>query len=148
MKFKLSYYLTPEVNQKAIQTLSERLEHFFKDKYYGLDINEFYVGITCVEPQFDNFFKVRKPKYTGEKKVYTKDGVNFEIEKTLEYDIKLDYEKYMGLDEKSKERMIITSIKNSINELKTIKKISNLDFNFEQFSDELKGFDALDKRRV
>lgn len=145
MKLKLTYYLTPDVNPKSIQDLSEKLEFFFKDKSYGNDISSIYIGISCVDPKFDKFFKPRKPMYTSEKKTYMKEGINFEIEKTLEYDIKINYEQYKTLDEKLLKKEIALNILDSIRDLTEIKRIAKLEFDFKQFSNELDDFVKLGK---
>jgi hypothetical protein len=91
MKFGLALNISYDINGDAFQSLHTELLTLLSYKDYGQDIKELYIGIICVHPDFDPFFKPRKPKYTSEKKRYEEDRVVYELEKTLEYDIRFDH---------------------------------------------------------
>jgi hypothetical protein len=138
MKFKFTFY--SNINTALFQELCNVLDAFLSDKNYGDDILNYHIGIICADPKFDQFFKPRRPKYIEEKKATTRDGIKYEVKKTLGYDIKFDYEFYLKMDDESAKRHILAKILDSIIEIKKIKSINKLDFNFELFFSDLKGF--------
>ncbi len=140
MKFRLVFYTNQEIDTALMQDLSNMIEIFLLDKYYGDNILNYYIGIICVDPKFDQFFKPRRPKYTGEMKTSIRDGIKCETEKTLQIDIKLDYEHYLKLDIVSAKKYLIKRILESFIELKQNKRINKLDFDFELFYNDLMGF--------
>ena len=114
----------------SLNSLREKSNVLFKDKFYGRDLLEIHVGIICVAPEYDNFFKVGRYKYQKERKEYIKDSVEYVIEKTFEYNIKLDYYIYKSLEGEKFKETLISEILNSFQILKTpaiIKKIEDFD---------------------
>ena len=93
MEFGLAKYLSNDLTNKSkiIQDYSERLSEFFKSKYYGDGLKDISVGIICVSPEFESFFKPRKPKFTKSKTVVIY-GLRTVYDHVFECDVKLDYE--------------------------------------------------------
>ncbi len=79
MDFGLSEEISSDVSQKAdlFTEVSALLEKHFLNKDFGDGIKNLTIGIICVRPEVDFFFKERK-KYTKSKAM-------------LEYDVKLDH---------------------------------------------------------
>jgi hypothetical protein len=79
MDFGLSLEIAEDIYDKStvLNTLSNSIEHYFKDRNYGSGIVNLTIGLICVPPQMESFFKVRR-KYTKSRR-------------TLEYDVRLDY---------------------------------------------------------
>lgn len=79
MDFGLSLEIAEDIYDKSttLNSLSTSIKHYFKDRNYGSGITDLTIGVICVPPQMESFFKVRS-KYTKSKKM-------------LEYDVKLDH---------------------------------------------------------
>ncbi len=135
MKFALVSYISQDIDGDIIQDLSEKISSFLNNKVYGKDVEKYYIGIMCVDQEYEQFFKIRKPKYTSEKKIYEKGGIKYEIEKTVEYDIKIDYETFKQLNKNKAQELLAEKILESISIISKIKKIK--DFNIESFSFDL-----------
>ena len=121
-----------------IHNLSDSLNDHFKDKSFGDDLKELLIGIIVVAPEFDFFFKVRKPKYRQGKKVLTLHGNQYEVEDSVGYDVKLDYSKYSSYQEDEFMSHLKSEIFSSIQILNQIKRLKK--FDFEAFAAELEGF--------
>ena len=90
MNFGLAVNVSVEIRNKTylIHSLSDGLEAEFKNKTYGNDIKTLTIGVLCVSPQFEQFYKKEiKPKYTKGPKAINPDGIPFTLEDSLEYDI-------------------------------------------------------------
>ncbi|UBM59228.1 hypothetical protein LAG90_00965 [Marinilongibacter aquaticus] len=98
MKFGLTQEsnLTTE-QSSALNDLSLDISRFLEQKSYGKDVEELYIGIICVKPEFEPFFKVRKPKYTKEF-FSEKLGVPVSGKSILEIDLKIDYNEVKDFD--------------------------------------------------
>jgi hypothetical protein len=134
MEFGLAQYISAEISDfsESINSLSDGIKEFVKNKEYGSSINELFIGVVCVSPKFETFFKPRVPKYTANKKQVHKEGFNYEIERCLEYDIKLDFELFKNATDN--ERIIIIA-EELIKSLRIIDemKIKIKDFNTGEF---------------
>jgi hypothetical protein len=128
MKFGLAIILTNEVENKTdiIQSLSDELKISFASKQYGQDIKSYTIGIVCVSPQFEQFFKEKRPKYTKGKKVINPDGIPFTLEDSFEYDIKIDFESFKNANEEEVKRILAEEILASLVAFEKMKsKIKN-----------------------
>jgi len=78
LKFAIAQYtnLTQEQNN-WVNDLSVELESFFENKNYGEDLRELYFGLITVKPEFDQFFKEKRPRYRPGERTSMVDG--FEI---------------------------------------------------------------------
>ena len=114
------------------------LEQQLKTYFNGKDVLSYTIGITCVSPQFDPFFKVNKPKYI-EDKTETHDGFSVRIDKSYEYGIKLNHNKVLNASEEEVKKMLASSIMESLSHLDSLpRKIK--DFDKEQFRADLESF--------
>lgn len=122
MDFGFSQEISEDVIHKGdvITLLSFRAEDFFREKDFGEGIQTLIIGFICVHPDFDFFFKKRKK--------YTKEG------KVLEYDIKLNHEKFKDATEQGIKELIAMEIKES---LKIISDLKIENFDVERFEKDL-----------
>lgn len=98
MKIGFAQYgsLNQEFNE-YLSSLEEQINNLVKNESYGDDLKEIYIGIICVSPEFDSFFKVSKPKYQKDNKTYIKEGIKYELNKTFQYDVKLEFNLFKSL---------------------------------------------------
>lgn len=123
-----------ENKSSLIVDFSDEMESYFEDKNYGHDIKSYTIGVICVSPQFEMFFKGKKPKYTKGKKATIQEGVPFTLEDSFEYDIKLDFDIFNNTTESEARKILATEIMKSISAL-------------EDFKSKIKDFDANDFKR-
>ena len=92
MKFAIVQYtnLTEEQNG-WINELSNEMESFFENQNYGNDLNELYFGLITVKPEFDQFFKKRKPRYKQGETTSKVDGFEIKTNNCAEIDCKLEF---------------------------------------------------------
>lgn len=90
-------------------------------------IDELYIGIICVHPRFDSVFKPRRPRYVVSVDKNSDTGEVLKYTRTLEYEIKLDFESVRAADEGSAVRILIKCIFDSIDNISRVKKLANFD---------------------
>lgn len=137
MEFAIVLHVSEEMIKKMDFTndWNQQFKAFFQGKEYGKDISSYLVGVTCVSPQFEPFFKVRKPTYI-EKKIETHDDFSVEISKSYGYDIKLDFNVVLNSNKEDIKKILASEIKNSLSHLDSLpKKIK--DFNKDRFKGDL-----------
>ncbi|WP_264536250.1 hypothetical protein [Flavobacterium sp. N1736] len=132
MKFGLAIISTPEVENKIeiINSLSDDLRFFFKNKDYGNDVKSYTIGVHCqnVPPGFEKFSKLPKPSYTKGKKTINPDGIPFTLEDSFEHSIKLDFETFKNSSEIEAEKYLAQEIIKSLDIIETMKaKIKDFD---------------------
>ena len=129
MKFGFALNLSPEINKflEVFNRIEQEISDITEQGIYGDGINELYIGIICVAPQFEAFFKPRKPRYEKEKKTYEKEGIKYKDYKTLQYEIKLDFDYMKNSDEEAAKRKLVESVFNSLDVIETIKEIKSFD---------------------
>ncbi len=93
-------------------------------------IDELYIGIICVHPRFDSVFKPRRPRYVVSVDKNSDTGEVLKYTRTLEYEIKLDFESVRAADEGSAVRILIKCIFDSIDNISRVKKLANFDMVF------------------
>lgn len=141
MNFSIALYTSRETANKAslITSLSEAIKEYLENKSYGSDLKSVIIGIICVSPQSEAFFKVRKPKYTKDKKHIKSEGFEYENEKYLEYDLKIDFESFKNANEKEAKKALAREILASLVVFENMKsKIKDFDTN--SFKIDLKKF--------
>jgi len=96
--------------------LSVEADEITSQKNYGNVIDTLYVGLICVNPRFDTFFKVRKPRYFKELiRTDEHDMASTMVEsRSFEMEIKFDYHKMVQSDIGYSNRIIVKSIIDSI----------------------------------
>lgn len=114
--------------------LSRKIGAHFKSRSYGNGVASIFIGIICVSPEFDFFFKIRKPKYKRGKEKIVHDGVEHELESALRYDLKLNFKDING----ETESRIATILEDQIiASLDIFDKLDIKDFDKEAFKVEL-----------
>ena len=140
MEFGLA--ITGNIEQSKsnlIVKLSDEFELFFRNYNYGDEVKSFTIGIVCVAPQFEKFFKEKKPKYTKGVKIINPDGIPFKLEDSLEYSIKLDFETFKNGTEEECKKLLAKEILNSLSVVESMKnKIK--DFDLEKFKADLERY--------
>ena len=112
-----------------IHKLSSKMESFFSSKNYGDGIKSFTIGIVCITPQFEQFFKNTRPKYTKGKQVISPDGISIVLENNFEYGIRLNYDEFIESDEKAAMKILSREIILSFPSLEDImQNIPHFDF--------------------
>lgn len=143
MRLFISHIFSVEIQQKSNIPLliSNNLSKYFKEKEYGSGLFELGINLICVSSNFEQFFKPKKPKFINEKKtkksVYTKQ--EYEIEKYLTFDLKLDYETFKNASEEESKKIIAQEIVSSFSTLDNMKKKIK-DFDWEQFEKDVKQY--------
>lgn len=124
MKFNIVQYTTDEISPKSnmLTSISNEIEAFLKKKDYGADIDSLYIGLVCVNPQFEQFFQSRE-KYTKSKKM-------------LEYSMKLEFERFKNSTENEAIEILIQNILTSIG--KPIEKFSLDNFKIVSYKQDIK----------
>ena len=125
MYFAITIDMSEDLLDKSdtIHDYSDLLKTFFKNKSYGKGIEALYIGIIAVHPKFD-FFSIIRKKYTKSKK-------------QLQYNIKLDYEKFKNSNKQEILEMLINDILNS---LTIIDELKIKDFDLAAFKHDLNKF--------
>lgn len=140
MKILISPIFSVEIEKKTVLaiSISNNLENYFNDKDYGEDLKEIIISIICVSEGFEQFFKPKKPKYIKDKKIIISNLTKqtHEIEKSLEYDIKLDFQEFKNATEKESKKIIAREILLSLDTLEPMKKKIK-DFEWETFKRDL-----------
>lgn len=135
MKVYFTLEASPEVIEKLGLIHDQRIEDFFETRSYSEDLEVLYIAVSCMSPKFEPLFKLRKPKYTSENKVYIHKGVQVEKKaRSFEYELRLDYSRYNSLNEIGSQlsKDIIASL-DTIHSCKQIKNL-NIDRFKEDFS--------------
>ena len=109
MNFGLSQEISKDILGKAwiIHTISKALGRHFRDKDYGGGIKTITIGVICVSPNFEFFFKTRK-KYSKNKNL-------------IEYDVKLDYKSFKDASENQIYEILSENIVQSLNVIENLK---------------------------
>ena len=117
MEFALTLEVSELIGENGvsdyIKEVSNHISAFLDDRDYGDDLKTIYIGIICVAPEFDFFFKVRKPKYKKGTIVTIEDGCPYKQTDSLVYDVKLDYGKFVEASEEEVKRMLSVDLLNS-----------------------------------
>jgi protein-tyrosine-phosphatase len=136
MKLALAQYTSAEIRKETrfFIDFSDDMEGYFLKKKYGNDLMEIVIGIICVSPIFEQFFKLKAPKYIKEKKHIKSEGFEYEVEKCLEYSIKLDFETFKNSSEVEAKKHLAQEILKSLDTIETMKsKIKDFDLiNFKK----------------
>ncbi|OQP59686.1 hypothetical protein A3860_36565 [Niastella vici] len=98
MSIGLGLNLSPDLSKRSalLVGLSQYLMSEFKDHKFPKGMDKIAIGIICVDPKFDFFFKPKQPKLT-KNKTHKEDGREQQLGNVFEYEIKLDYQKAKSL---------------------------------------------------
>ncbi|NJY64118.1 hypothetical protein HC174_15350 [Salinimicrobium sp. CDJ15-81-2] len=139
MKFAIAQYtnLTPEQN-KWINDLSVELKSFFENRNYGEDLQELYFGLITVKPEFDQFFKKKKPKYEPGEKTSFIDGIEIKSTNFAEIDCKLQFSE---VSNSNKEELITKVCEEILSESDCLTRLSKLQkFDFDSYISDLEDY--------
>ncbi len=136
---KFSVELDSTTKRAEFRELVVKLEAYFNAKSYGDDICSYLIGVVCVHPNYDQFFKIGRPKYVEDRTVvYEKILGPTHIYKSFSFNIKLDFEEFISSNTEDGLKMIAGSIMETVRTLKYPKKIK--DFDKEKFYEDLRLF--------
>ncbi|UII31973.1 hypothetical protein LVD17_27170 [Fulvivirga ulvae] len=139
MKFKITQESNLGTSKvTAIHNLALGINEYLSNRTYGSDVEEFLIGTICLKPEFEQFFKPRKPKYI-KREVSNNLGVEVVSQNSYGYDIKLDYAMLVEANEEVLRRTVANEIMKSLTHLDSLpKKIT--DFDKEAFKHDLKQY--------
>lgn len=130
MKIKLAKTFSKDFDKTTkdsdVEELEIALQLFFYEKNYGHSIVDYLIGIICVHPNFDPFFKPKRPSYVENKNINL-EGFDVSIYKTFSLDIKLNFEDYYKSDKENGLKMIANEIITTVKYLKYPAKIKDFD---------------------
>jgi len=133
MKFAIAQEIDLEASKKEhiIEKVSNLIKSFLSNKDYGDDLQHFYIGCICIKtpPGYEEWFKIRRPRYKAKTTVKKLDGSKIELYGVFSYDIKPDYERFVYSSDEESERILAEEI---------LKSLSH----FDRLSKRVKNFDA------
>ena len=122
--------------KKVFDEFEEKIDTLIRNKEYGSDLSTIYVGWICVAPEYEPFFKIRKPKYYQNRQT-TVDGLGYKMVNTLEYEIKIDYTEILNSSYDDLNSILTNKLAYSLkNIIKDNKKIK--DFNLDELIKNIK----------
>lgn len=124
--------------RKILMTIEQSINQLIEDVNYGKSIETILIGLIAVEPIYDKFFKPRRPRYTEHKETMAFGSIPIVIHKTLEIEIKMDYETCLNAEGGGLRKMIVSEVTNTLRTIKLPKKVA--DFNKERFVADLESF--------
>lgn len=113
--------------EDAMKRLSELVNNSAASHYYGESIERIFIGLIVVEPIYNKFAQPRRPRYTAHKEIVALGSIPMVFHKTLEIEIKLDYEQVLATDEEAFCRIVATKVLNTLRALKLPKKVTDFD---------------------
>lgn len=117
--------------------IEEELSKFFGNKSYSNDLENLYIGIFCMSPNFEPFFAQVKPVYRPLAKTYTRKGIKVHVEaKTYSYEVRLDFSIYNKVE--NIKSLLANDIIDSLTQILECNKIKSLDIN--SFKDDFRSF--------
>lgn len=125
--------LTQETNLSLektlfINNLSILLQDYFKNSNYGEGVKQVLIGIICVKPEFDFFYKERGVQYVVKRSFKNELGEKIMIENSVSFDIKLNFEMCLNLNQNQFKQLVFTEILKSMQKLDSLpKKVKNFD---------------------
>jgi len=117
--------------RQTIKDMSETANNLIASNYYGQSIEKILIGLIAVEPIYDAFAKPRRPRYTDHKETMALGSIPIVTHKTLEIEIKLDFEQLLAAEDKELQKMVTIEVLKTLHSLKLPKKVT--DFNKDRF---------------
>ena len=113
--------------RQAIKEVSEAANNLVASNDYGESIEKMLVGLIVVEPVYDDFSKPRRPRYTAHKETMAFGSIHIVSHKTLEIEIKLNYEQVLMAEDEELKRIVASEVLNTFQNLKVPKKVTDFD---------------------
>ncbi|WP_426486239.1 hypothetical protein [Flavobacterium sp. 2] len=141
MKLALVQYTSADIVKETnfLTDFSNDLKYYFSKKEYGDSLQNIFVGIICVSSSLEAFFKPRRPRYTKDKKHVKSEGFEYDIEKYLEFDLKLDFEIIKIASEHEAKKYLVQEILKSLEIIDTMKSKFK-DFDLVNFKKDLENY--------
>ena len=146
MTFGIAQYtnLTQEQNN-WVNDLSVELKSFFENRNYGQELNELYFGLITVKPEFDQFFKKKRPRYRPGERVSEVDGIEIKSNNCAEIDCKIEFSQ---VSELKKEELIEKVCEEILTESDCLTRLSKLKkFDFQSYKSDLEKY-FIDKNYI
>lgn len=134
MKVAIAQYtnLTNEQNAWVFE-LSGALENHFSARTFGDDLEELYFGLITVKPEFNQFFKPKRPRYLPGKHTTKPDGIAVTSNNCAEIDVKIEFQEISSLSKNELLKLVSTRISEHLKALTRLSKLKRFDFeNFEK----------------
>jgi len=129
MIFGIAQYTNLTTEQNSwINELSEDLKLFFSTRSYGKDLHELYFGLITVKPEFDVFFKKKKPKYRPGEYTSIVDGIKITSNNCVEIDCKIEFCDVSNLGKTELINKICKELLVEVDALGYIPKLVNFDY--------------------
>lgn len=129
MKFAIVQYTNLSQEQSSwITDLSIELNSFFERRNYGEDLKELYFGLITVKPEFDQFFKARRPRYRPGERTSFVDGIEIKSNNCAEIDCKIEFDKISKLDKENLIKEVCEEILSASDSLTRLSKLKLFDF--------------------
>jgi len=130
LNFGIAQYTSLSQEQSNwINDLSVELKSFFENRDYGKDLNELYFGIIIVKPEFDQFFKVKRPRYKPGERTSFVDGFEIKSNNCVEIDCKIEFNKVSALNKTELIKKVSEEILTTSGSLTRLSKLKDFDFN-------------------
>lgn len=130
MKINISFsFVSPVFANKSqtIKELSEAINAIVSSNNYGESIEKLLIGLIAVEPIYDKFANPRRPRYTEHKEIVVFGSIPIVINKTLEIEIKLDYEQILAAEGEELRKIVAKKVLNTLQNTKPPKKVTDFD---------------------
>ncbi len=139
MIFAIAQYTNLSQEQNSwINDLSEELKSFFEKRNYGDDLKELYFGLITVKPEFDQFFKKRRPRYKPGKRTSNVDGIEIKSNNCAEIDCKIEFSQ---VSELKKTELITKVCEEVLTESDCLTRLSKLKkFDFKSYKSDLENY--------
>lgn len=119
-----------------INKLSDDLSAFFESRDYGSSVKTYLIGIICVAPQFDSFFKERKLQYSPGVKTVIEHDVPIKVDNSFSYSVKLNHEQFTAATTTEAHKILIEKIIESLDRAEPFRKKWK-DFDLDSFRSDL-----------
>jgi hypothetical protein len=113
--------------QQALSRINEVLNDLISSIVYGDSLESILIGLIAIEPIYNKFAIPRRPRYTEHKETMAFGSIPIVIHKTLEIEIKLDYEQVLIADDDALCKIVATKVLNTLRSLKLPKKVTDFD---------------------
>ena len=107
--------------------MSDAVNELAASTHYGESIEKMFVGLIVNEPVYDQFIKIHRPRYTEHKETMAFGSIPIVIHKTLEIEIKLNYEQVLAAEGEELKRIVAFEVLNTLHNLKVPKKVTDFD---------------------
>lgn len=124
-----------------LNELDRKMQEFFFDESYSNDVEEYFIGLICVSPGFDEFFKPKRPKYYDDKILKAR-GLpgpeDIHLKNRFSCELKLDYATFFPSNKEEGYNIIAKSFLEFLETLKYPSVIKT--FDKKKFNEDMKNF--------